>query len=275
MNSKEKSQIIWTRSLEHWPQDQARLKAKNLKVLHLPCIQTVKINKVHIPHTSSSHKVIVFTSERAAHFALGIASFVSLLHESRIFSFSTKAKDILKDFPVESFESIRSAENIASLLKIKIHPESHILLPGPKTRAVDLEYLLRTEGFHAQNLDLYETLPVLKVSDEEKEFYIQNLEGPVFFASPSACEAFANALSPHKNRLGKELKVLALGPTTQKFCKRYFEEVYVAGENSMESAIETLTLLNSGSTDCVVTGNPVCNISNDEQSAENNQLHIH
>lgn len=244
MTTHEKKCLIWTRSLEDWPNDRLLIEARQISYIHLPCILTQRLEIPAITQDVLSHKrkVAIFTSLRAGAFALENERLTEFLREAEIFCFGEKVRAFLekKQFPVKSFASLRSATEMVLPLSQQLHSESFVLLPGPRLRAFALDEALRKNGFQTQSVDLYETVPSLTLSEKEKDLLISTLDGTLCLASPSSCLGFVECLKPQNNRLGTSLSVIALGPTTAEIASKYFANIKIAKQNSVESLLEML-----------------------------------
>ncbi len=238
---KNRNVVIWTRSEEDWEEDNILLENAQLNAFSLPCIKVREIpSSFSIPEHPKT--AVVFCSWRSAYFSLKSPGFLKLLTKARFFCFGKKTEKFLKDrgVLVEILDDMRTASEIPPYLNKVLPKETFILLPGPKKRAFDLGRVLENRGFSCLQMDLYETCSSLELSKIEREFLVLHMEGIVFFASPSACEAFVQALNPLENRLSETLKIFALGPTTAKVCSHFFKDVHIASANNIACAIQDI-----------------------------------
>ena len=168
--------------------------------------------------------------------------------EARILCFGERTAQVLCQYgmKVELVQEVRTAQEFLPYVRGQLAHGTFILLPGPKTRAFSFEKPLIDAGFLCRTVDLYETTPQLTFSDgriptpNEQRQLIDSLSGTICFASPSACTGFVQCLSPPTNRLGRDLKAVAIGPTTAAACRLHFEQVYVAERNSVASLVVEL-----------------------------------
>lgn len=252
LGKKEKSLIIWTRSLEDWEQDQVILSGLEDRVIRLPCLSVKKL----IPSSYDferlafvKKKAVVFTSKRCVDFALEYEQLRLFLEGARIFCLGRKTAECIRSygFECEFFPEARTVEDLHAILQVRLNRDCLVLLPGPKKRAFDLHSSLQKQGYISCPLDIYETVVQLTWSDGripnsyEQAALISSLNGIVCFASPSACDGFANFLHPERNRLKEMLTVMALGPTTANKCKNYFRNVKTAQENDLSKLVGELS----------------------------------
>lgn len=251
LEKKDNLPIIWTRSLEDWDEDKLILSGLMNRVLRLPCLRITKISPLtlDLQKLSLPNKAAVFTSKRCVEYALEIPEIRQFLKGARIFCFGQKTAAHLQDsgFNYDFIAEVRTSEELLTILGARLSPEYVVLVPGPKKKAFDLHGNLQKLGYISYNIDLYETISQLCLSDgktpnfREQEQLINSLRGFVCFASPSACEGFVSSLTPEKNRLGEALTAIALGPTTAKKCRLHFINVKMARENNLATMIEDIT----------------------------------
>ena len=107
------------------------------------------------------------------------------------------------------FSGLDGAE-LARAFARKVSPPATVLLPGALKRMADPRVTLEAAGFQAEELPLYETLPV-PPSELSADFQSTDV---VFFCSPSAVKAFVEAFSARPD-------CVAIGETTAALCRPY------------------------------------------------------
>ncbi len=258
----QKRRIIWTRSADDFAKDKALFGSSESKVLHLPCLSSKGLSgrqlspalqELSALEASFSKKAVIFTSWRAIHFSLQHPELRAFMHQARLFCFGEKTRSYLaaKHFVVESFAGIRTASEIPNVISNYLDSDTFVLLPGPLTRAFDLESALNVMQFQAKAIHVYHSVPCLFMpdfhppSEEQKSELIATLCGVICFASPSAVDGFVDALAPQNNRLSADLHALALGETTATRCRLHFHHVHVAEQNDLKIAFaKALVVLN-------------------------------
>ena len=235
--------LIWTRALADWPADAELLRGAG-NVLHLPCIKT---EGVELKNVAPAYDALVFTSAKAAQLGLAQAELKAAAAKTKkIYTHGTATAAALAALGLHAeVVSVRTAEELATWLTTRLPASAKVGWPRADDPAFDLERALRANGFEVTSLVCYRTMTGLtdakgKVLPAPAVAKLQaELEGVVCFASPSAVQAFAEALRPKESRLQGALTAVALGPTTAKAAVPHFKTVRTAKDNELD-ALATL-----------------------------------
>lgn len=227
--------LIWTRSLEHWSEDQ-RLLGKELqkKLLHLPAIYTAPLPlKRHFSQKPPT--ALCFTSKTAASYALTQKESRRALQQAdKVFTFSASATKVLrsKGIKVRKLRATDGKEFGQELLKhLRTTDQIHIL--SAARPAFDLAVFLKELGFRAKNVSIYKTIE--KLSNEKGEPIrgrqlaeaFDKQDGVICFASPSAVRAFWRACGKDIQKTARLWLPVCIGQTTGAEARRFFADVVV------------------------------------------------
>jgi uroporphyrinogen-III synthase len=238
-------QLIWTRALKDWDQDQSIFQKLKKEPLHLPCIST---HGVPVKFPKQKPQVFVFTSANAVRYAARHFALVNLMKSAEIiYAIGGGTLETLKELNIsgEVPPSVKSAEDLSIWLARNLAPGTIVAWPSARQPSYDLEGYLRRYNIDVEQMVVYNTdrtlhLPNGKLpTSEEITHFQETLEGIVCFASPSAVEGFTSSLMPQKNRLAKTLIAVAIGDPTKVAAEKYFEQVVSITEPRVNLLAET------------------------------------
>ncbi len=246
---KQHKKLIWTRAASDWLEDQFYFEDKQNSVIHLPCLRLQAIDTPDVPESLAQKNpfVTVISSPKTIDYLYQRKPYWNLVEKnSQIFCFGEKTQSIAVSRGLKTIrlKQATTLEEMAPLIVELISKERLVFLPGGKKRAFDLDGFLKERGFQTERIDLYETNCQLRdrdekpLSDAKRNQFIDQLAGVVCFASPSAVEGFAAVLEPQKNRLSSELVAVAIGKTSEKACKNFFDQVFVSPHPELKAFVE-------------------------------------
>ena len=223
--------IIWTRAAEDWPQDEPLFSDR--PPLRMPC---VAFESIPAPKSAViGFDVVLVTNLRTAKLLKnysGIAEAKVICFGRAAFLAMTKYCDnvVLID------PSLRTIQDALGLLSSSLRGKT-VLLPGPCERAFDLRSALATQGVFAKNLDLYRCKRELcfDYCEHDSIDFIFKFKGVICFASPSALISLFDYLAPRLPP--KHLKAAVIGPSTARASGNYFQNLYIAKENSFAALV--------------------------------------
>lgn len=257
--------IIWTRSLEDWPQDQNLFKKRGITdYIHFPCIsltsllcsdQIEKISKLKSEFPNYD-RIFIFTSKNAVNFLLHDASLMQEVATCKyIFAIGKATAECLNKLTLRSqvinsqdldgiIDGCSLAESIFTQKKKFALEKSLIFIPGAKKRAFDMDKYFTERNIKCISIDLYENseAPPPDFPDKEK-FYsllpnIPSHDLDICFASPSACRGFMAGINQSLFQpIKQNSKVYCIGSTTYKEAAKHFKSCFVSAEQSIESLL--------------------------------------
>jgi len=239
------SRIIWTRSLEDWPEDKKYFDRLDVEALHLPCIS---MHGLPVKFPKQKPQVFVFTSSAAVQFTARHYALMNLARSAEaVYAIGLGTLQTLHNFKVqgEHPDGIANAEQFAVWLSRNLSPDTNVAWPSAREPNYDLQSHLARYHISVDVLTVYYTdkallLPNGKQPDAKAvERYVQTLEGVVCFGSPSAVAGFVKTLTPASNRLHKDLTAIVIGPTTAEAAKGHFDRVITIAEPSFQLLAET------------------------------------
>jgi uroporphyrinogen-III synthase len=236
--------LVWTRPASDWQSDSQLLKAVGEKA-HIERLPCVAVTPVKVEPLTGKFDVLVFTSSKAADFALVHHSVMMAAKQAKaVYTHGPSTAKTLARYDLRTeIIDVRTAEDLAAGLLAKLEPGTKVLWPRAKEPAFDLEGALNDGGLVATSFVCYRTdsgvlgLDGKPLAKGRLKALRESLTGVVCFASPSAVEGFVLDLEPRDHRLGREVIAIALGPTTAKACEGHFQTVKVAKANGLEALV--------------------------------------
>jgi uroporphyrinogen-III synthase len=160
-------------------------------------------------------------------------------------SFGARCTSELEKRGVRAYRppEIQSAQGLVAHFVAQIAPSLkalvNVLAIGPARPAYDASAAILSLGFGFTYLSVYETLPLLALSEDECRHYRDELDGVVCFASPSAVQGFVETLmSGGHKELGAKLVAVAIGETTALKCRDHFCKVHGAATQELTALVE-------------------------------------
>jgi uroporphyrinogen-III synthase len=237
--------------MEHLQEDQRLFQALSLQIKHLPCIKTVGIDCLQLPKqlqeeaSQDPMDCIISSVATLKYLQQHPKLWNQIKDRTTLYCFGEKVAATLQASQVNfvHLSEANSMEQMANQLHKYLDVLKPIILPGGKSRAFDMSRWLTKRGYSSYTIDLYETISGVwnkdgtPIDETQGEELIKKLHGTVCFASPSAVHGFCNALHPESNRLGKELKVAAIGETTARACESKFANVAIAEKPTLAALV--------------------------------------
>lgn len=225
------ARIIWTRSKDRWHEDQKAL-PRGVRFIHIPLVDHVVLEQTwKIPRKSQ----LLVSSSLGAEIIMGDDRLLKLVKDCEVLTFSRRVADVMgpmvRVFPESSMESL-----LNRLIKDRVlHPKVPVFFLGAAKPAFPVEEFLSKHGFLALNIPLYETILLDVLKPEQLEV----LEGPcvVCLASPSAVRALANLCDGYGIDV-ESLLIVTIGATTAREADKFFSQIRVCPQASVESLME-------------------------------------
>jgi len=244
--------MIWTRGEEDCIQDLLlwRRLAKCEPIL-VPCIQTVPLDETAILRPrfkpgDTTYTVIV-TSPRAVTIVDRSAALRPYLSQARLcITHGAKTAELLQQagYNTQLVRNVRTARELANWMTDSMNRREPVLFISPLEPAFNLVEFLTQEGFKAESLVCYKTLPGVPANQEKTLTYLLSeraIQKKTIwcFASPTAIKGLMATVQ----RLGLEpprpYGVAVIGPTTAAAASSWFEKITISPENTVESLITT------------------------------------
>ena len=244
--------VVWTRSSEDWHMDELRL--DNIEVCRIPCnkyeiySEDAVASQIAALDIHNNHTLIgIVTSQRAASCLLSSKSLRQIVDKCESYLVvGEKTFKILnkKNLKVTWPKDIRSAKDLADFICQEYDSGYSFFYPGPKERAYPLDSHLSAKNYHVYSVNLYETKKGV-FDDQGKEILVPSEQmiravetGVTCFASTSSVLSFYRFFKKSKTDLiFNNCRVVAIGKTTYKQCKKYFTDVRMSQETTLESLI--------------------------------------
>jgi uroporphyrinogen-III synthase len=243
--------LIWTRSLDDWPEDEALLRGAGVlpQTLHLPCI-SLRPLAVPAAATAATARACLVTSVAGARLAAADSNLVRLL-QSRcpVFTHSVKAAQFLRDnlpgADVRLLADARTAADLAAKIGPLLPPGDELIYSlGAQEPAFDSAAFLRAAGLKAAHLACYATVAALSAADgtelsaAQRSAYGASLDGVACFTSPSAVRGFVRGLADAAVPLRQRLVAVVIGPTTAAAAREAgFQRVETAERNELAAVV--------------------------------------
>lgn len=237
--------IVWTRSQSDWSHDRKLLQpltlASDVDILHLPLI-TFRPLTVELP--SRSPGLCLVSSQKSVQILMANSQWVKHIkqHAWQFVTFGRKTEAALKAEGL-AVQRLEAKNGLDFIEQLRVHfPAQDALYLCAQQPAVAIDKHLNQHGWQVERLALYQSVNntgwnkglLAKLGVSQRVF--------ICFASPSACESFAEGLKLAGMTATQHWTFFSIGATTSSACRRLWPEARLieASEPLMESIVDLI-----------------------------------